>query len=511
MKSRKLLNLSALFSTLLLGSTVVGEPAIAKELALNIHLMHPGDDSAPGDPNAAFYLDDTYHLHYILRHDWNGEDSFSFIHVTSSDMLNWKWQPTTLQPSFTGHGMFSGTGFLTKEGMPAIIYHGKDSVPDRNQILIAKDRQLSAWEKPYPIDSVMENGDSVDMRHWDPDCFLIGDTYYAISGGKNPQLIKSNDLRHWMHVGDFFQKELPGVVLGEDLSCANFFQLDGKWVLLCISHPMGARYYIGDWDYAKEQFVPESHGRMNWRRKDQPLDELAWDFFAPESLLAADGRRVMWSWCARPNKQIRWRTIQSLPRELSIDGDGVLRMQPIRELAGLRRNLRTFSKFEVELGEKNFGGTATKRIMDLPESQGAYEIRAVIKRSEAERKRFGFRFFSNDKREGLPVQFLPEYEKILVGQTEAPFAVSKLPLSEDVELRIFVDRYMVEVFVNGRQALYAADMDWREGSGFDAYTFGASTVFEKIEVWELEPTNEGFIDALEEPIWKPMTGSGQLD
>jgi hypothetical protein len=65
-------------------------------------------------------------------------------------MLHWTWQPTTLQPTFTGHGMFSGTGFITKEGQPAAIYHGQGS--KRNQIAIAKDRKLTAWEKPYPMD-----------------------------------------------------------------------------------------------------------------------------------------------------------------------------------------------------------------------------------------------------------------------------------------------------------------------------------------------------------------------
>ena len=122
-----------------------GDTIVTDELALNYHLMHPGEDSAPGDPNAAFYLDDTCHLHYILRLPWQNGNSFAFVHVTSQDMLHWTWQTTKLQPSFTGHGMFSGTGFLTKDGKPAVIYHGESS--GRNQIAIAKDNQLTAWEK----------------------------------------------------------------------------------------------------------------------------------------------------------------------------------------------------------------------------------------------------------------------------------------------------------------------------------------------------------------------------
>ena len=94
------------------------------DMTLNYHLMHPGGDSGPGDPNAAFYLDGVYHLHYILAHPWKDERSYSFIHVTSTDMLHWTWQTTKLQPSFTSHGMFSGTGFITKEGKPAAIYAG---------------------------------------------------------------------------------------------------------------------------------------------------------------------------------------------------------------------------------------------------------------------------------------------------------------------------------------------------------------------------------------------------
>jgi hypothetical protein len=112
--------------------------------------------------------------------------SFSFVHVTSPDMLHWTWQPTTLQPSFTGHGMFSGTGFVTKEGRPAVIYHGFRS--GRNQIALAKDRHLSGWETPYPLDVRYADGTEAEIRHWDPDCFRIDDTYYAISGGVNPPL-----------------------------------------------------------------------------------------------------------------------------------------------------------------------------------------------------------------------------------------------------------------------------------------------------------------------------------
>lgn len=481
------------------------------DLTLTYHLMHPGGDSAPGDPNAAFSLDGVYHLHYILAHPWRDDRSFSFVHVTSPDLLHWTWQPTKLQPAITGHGMFSGTGFLTKEGRPAVIYHGRGS--DRNQIAIADDRQLSAWEAPYPVTVRRADGGEATITHWDPDCFLIGDTYYAISGGTDPPLFKSTDLKAWTLVGDFLRRELPDVTIGEDISCPNFFELGGKWVLLCISHPLGCRYYIGEWDRAAEQFVPERHGRMNWRRDEQPVYGVRdrTDFFAPESVLTPDGRRVMWAWIrtAGPDGALMDKTIQSLPRELDLPADRVLRIRPLRELAALRYDHLDLGDVTVATPITGYGdpvpplaAPALQRLAELPGD--AWELRIVIPRREAARKLFGFVLFSDGTGGGLPILFRPETGTLRVGTTEAPFPVADLPEGEDVELRIFVDAYLVEVFANDRQALLSACLD-RPGAGLDAFTVGAPTTISRLETWRMRPTNQGFLDAQRTRIWEPRT------
>ncbi len=486
--------------------------------ALNYHLMHPGGGSLPGDPNAAFYLDGTYHLHYILAHPWQGKGSFSFVHVTSPDMLHWTWQPTKLQPSFTGHGMFSGTGFITKEGRPAAIYHGQGS--GRNQIALAKDRQLSAWEKPYPVEVRNADGTEAKIHHWDPDCFLIGDTYYAISGGGRPPLMKSKDLKTWTLVGDFMKHDLPDVAVGEDISCANFFPIGnpstplgaGKWMLLCISHQLGCRYYIGDWDDKAEQFVPQRHGRMNFRREEQSIyGRPPWrvDFFAPESVLTPDGRRVMWAWLATLGKNdgnMDNRTIQSLPRELSLAPDGSLRIKPLRELETLRQAPETVSDVVVKTLTSEVlpaAAPAGVKIATLPGD--AAEIRVTIARGQALRKLFGFTLFGDGKGGGLPILFRPETGALRVGTAEAPFAVADLPEGEDVDLRIYVDKYLVEVFVNDRQALVASYADHQGRRDVAAFTVGEALTLKRVEVWRLKPTDGGFREAQNVRCWEPDT------
>jgi beta-fructofuranosidase len=479
---------------------------VSDEHTLNYHLMHPGGDSAPGDPNVAYFLDGTCHLHYILQHPWRGETSYSFVHVTSRDMLHWTWQPTKLQPSFTGHGMFSGTGFITKEGLPAAMYAGVAN-PRHSFIAIANDTDLSSWQKPYAVvPKGGPEGKDVGLLG-DPDCFLVGDTYYAYSAAEGVPMCKSTDLVNWSYVGPFLKYEMPDVGTGEDLSCAHFFPFENKWMLLCISHPMGCRYYLGDWDAETEQFIPEFHGRMNWRRPGQSLIEpLYRDFFAPESVLTPDGRRVMWAWLTTLHPEINSKTVQSLPRELSLAEDGSLRIEPLRELESLRYDAVVFNDIEVCPSEGAKG--PARHASDIAELEGdAFEIRISVERQEAERQRFGFLLFSSDNDEGLPILVRPESGTICVGETEAPFAVADLPDGEDVDLRIFVDKYLVEVFVNGRQAALTAHMDYRSGSSLKAYHFRGRDVgllkIRSIEIWKMKPANQGFLEARESRNWAP--------
>ena len=197
----------------------------------------------------------------------------------------------------------------------------------------------------------------------------------------------------------------------------------------------------------------------------------------------------------------RSESILSLPRELGLGEDGRLRVEPLRELKTFRHDLVTHENITVTPEARTAGGEATSRITVLEDE--AYELRITIDRRQAQRKRFGFRLFTGEKRIGLPIYFQPNNGTLRVGGTEAPFKVADLPAGDDVELRIFIDNYLVEVFVNGRQAMVAVDMDWQTASGFDAYTWGAPTTIKKVKIWGIQPTNQGYLAARKNRIWLP--------
>ena len=156
---------------------------------------------------------------------------------------------------------------------------------------------------------------------------------------------------------------------------------------------------------------------------------------------------------------------------------------------------------------------AIQQIADL--DGDAFEVRITVDSTEIQRKRFGFQLFADENQEdninaevgnqGLPIMIHPETGMLRIGTTEAPFAVTDLAPGEDLDLRIFIDKYLVEVFVNDRQAALTAYMGYQAAGSFNVYTYGGATTLKKVEIWHLKQTNQGFHKALESRIWETET------
>jgi sucrose-6-phosphate hydrolase SacC (GH32 family) len=444
-----------------LDPTMIEKPAMPENPSdnwLTYHLLHPGPGGAmPGDPNCVFYWKGRYHLHYIYNH----KAGFAFAHVSSTDLVHWTWHPTTLHPGTTGHGMFSGTGFITKDGKPAIIYHGEGS--GRNQLAFALDDTLEKWTKPVSIKPKTEDGKLPEMRHWDPDCWLMGDTYYALSGGSSPNLMKSSDLKNWKYLGPLLHDDFPvnlGVPKGEDISCANMFRIGNKWMLLCISHGLGCRYYLGD--FKDEKYLPEFHAMMSWNGNN---------YFAPESVLTKDGRRVMWAWLL--NLPVAPCGVQSLPRELELPEDGVLRIRPLKELESLRCD---------EKQEK--GITVKSDTVHMLKGISGNTIELEVTFTAPTAKKFGLDVLCDTNgNNGVRIAYNAESKKLQIGKVHASFELRK---GEDLTLRIFIDKNLVEVFANERQAALTAEEYVPENQSVKLFSTGGDALVKKVVCWRMK-------------------------
>ena len=438
---------------------------------LTFHLAHPGPGVGfPGDPNPAWFYEGRYHMHYIYLNPYG----FMFAHVSSIDMLHWQWHPTVLGPPKTGHGMFSGTGFFTREGQPVMIYHGFMS--GRNQLMFGLDKTLDEWTDPQAILPLDEAGEVPDISNWDPDCWLMDDTYYALSGGQDPDLIRSEDLKEWKYLGKLLHDNFPddlGVARKEDISCANMFPIGDKWMLLCISHRLGCRYFLGD--FQDEKYLPDFHAKMNWVNTNWDKGHKGLIFFAPESILTKDGRRVMWAWLLNGGEPT---AVQSLPRELELPEDGILRIKPLKELETLRYEEQVVRDITVT-SDKAFS-------LDLITGD-AVEMEVTF--SAPLPDRFGIYLLGDETGENVvSITAGASRNTLSVGPIEPPF---ELKDGEDLTLRVFIDKNMVEVFANDRQAAVIAHDEIRKDANISLFTDDRELVVKEVKAWKMKSTYEG--------------------
>jgi sucrose-6-phosphate hydrolase SacC (GH32 family) len=269
-------------------------------------------------------------------------------------------------------------------------------------------------------------------------------------GGKTPSLLKSRNQRDWELVGRFMTKNMPDVHDDEDYSCSDFFRIGDKYMWLLISHNYGCRYYLGKWE--NEQFTPDSHARMNWDTFRISTLFPAPQFFAPTTLLTPDGRRIMFAWLPGGGNTM-WSGTFSLPRELSLPKDNILRIRPIRELECLRYN-------EVAENSINVKAGTDYRLDKI--SGDTLELNITIKPNEA--RRYGARVLCDESNKGLDIFYSTDEKTVSIGDgllplphtRSKPYTVAPFELreGEDLELRIFIDKPVVEAFINDRQAVY---------------------------------------------------------
>ena len=390
----------------------------------------------PFDPNGAIFWRGRYHLFYIYQESIDGTILDHWGHASSTDLIIWRDHPTGLRD-----GMYSGNCFINAEGVPTICYHQKG---EGNAMAIALDDDLDRWQKLEVITPTTHPGEPFHdtYQSWDPCTWFEDGEYFAIFGGRRPGIAKSASLQGpWYYTGDLFAHWVDGVALDEDVSCPDFFELDGWHVLLCISHRMGCRYYIGEWHDG--QFFPTTHRQMSW------VDH---SFFAPESLVDDRGRRIMWAWILdEPHFGVRdhygWSGTLSLPRVLTIE-EGVLQIGVPEELEQLRR--AAFS------GTAPFPRAGEIAIDTIEGSSLEIEIETVIETGVC-----GIKVCCGEDEETV-ISFDADRSMLEVdtrrsGPEDTPKAVESAPLElkagEPLRLRVFVDRSIVEVFANGRQAI----------------------------------------------------------
>jgi beta-fructofuranosidase len=390
------------------------------------------------DPNGPIYYKGYYHVFYQL-HPFSDEGGPKYWgHVRSRDLANWEHLPIALCPS-TELGeaeVWSGCCTINGLGEPMAFYTsiapGQPARTHAEQWAAIGDKDLINWRKSpaNPVLSEALHGGTKVYEWRDPFVFkhkhrtfmVLGGNLNETKGGEaviNIYEAENPELTKWKYRGVLFRLPDPKARTSE---CPNFFNIGDHWVLFV--SPYGkVQYFVGDFDAETCRFDAKTNGLVDYGP----------NFYAPNTMLVPDGRRIVWGWVNGFKSGHGWNGCLTLPRELSLSKDGQLRQEPAPELKKLRGK-------PVEW--KNVSLTAETKPFELP-ATNTMEIELQIESNGAESFAIGIKNASDDAH---AIEMIFENSKFKFNGLEAPLSGNEK--KGNLNVRLFLDRSVLEAFVN---------------------------------------------------------------
>lgn len=428
------------------------------------------------DPNGFSYYNGKYHLFYQYYPYESHWGPMHWGHAVSGNLLEWEYLPAALAPDmyYDSDGCFSGSAYTLPDGSQALLYTGVHCDGENGSKVDTQTQNLAVGDgldyqkydgNPIIAENMLPAGASKsDFR--DPKVWQEKDGSYscvavsrAADGSGQVLFYRSKDGYRWRFESVLVENKKRFGMMWE---CPDFFLLDGKWVLLVSPmdmQPQGFEYHsgnnticlMGDFDEEKGVFIEQSNQSMDY----------GIDFYATQTMLAPDGRRILIAWMQNPDAvTIRephspWAGQMCIPRELSVK-DGRLYQKPVRELERYRGEKVAYEDVSVTDGDGVTLAGVAGRVLDMeliirPKDKGNIYTK------------FEMRFAKNDEY-FTRLSFRP-HEGVL--KLDREFSGSRRAIVhqrrclvdgyEDVlKLRVILDLYSVEVFINdGRQVMNA--------------------------------------------------------
>lgn len=443
------------------------------------------------DPNGLLVVDGRLHLFY--QHNPNGpfHDRIHWGHAVSDDLLHWRHLPIALTPDPDGpdaHGCWSGCA-VVRDGVPTLLYTG---IQPQVQCLASGDGDWHTWRKhPTPVIAappagVPVVGDPPEMRDpwlWREDDgwhLLLGSGLVASDGAADGALLhyRSDDLRAWHYLGVAHRGRFgPDTLVWE---CPNLFELDGRHVVL-VSEQLEFRHtYAQTGAFDGATFAPAWSG----------IADHGHVFYAGLTVEHPLHRRLLFGWIKerRPDAVVRarsrWSGTLSLARVLGVDAHGRLTMAPAPEYAALRRDPHAAQRLVVADGAprtlEGVRGDALELSLKVEVPSGArllLELRAT-----------------NDGRERTLVTLdgtLRTIEVDTTGSTLDPEIAGDLvaaPYHADgpLDLRVFLDRSIVEVFAGATTCITARAYPTRpDATGVALRADGGDVTIVRLDAWRM--------------------------
>lgn len=283
------------------------------------------------DPNGLCFYRGQYHAFFQYNPYAPQWGTMHWGHAVSDDLLHWHQAETALYPDENYEdrdGCFSGSA-VERDGTLHVFYTAVSHAHGQAQAA-ACSRDGFHFEK-HPGNPIIPRGpycgaDGVNSDFRDPKVIEAFGKYYMVVGTCRSAegqvlLYTSEDLARWEYLGVAYGTD----AFGGTLECPDFFPLGDKWVLMFSAmKPQVAStvFVVGTFD--GNRFQPEH----------TCYSEVGQDFYAPQTFLDPQGRRILIGWFYHWGKPLpkgaETAGALSISRELSLV-DGHIRNYPIAQ------------------------------------------------------------------------------------------------------------------------------------------------------------------------------------
>lgn len=435
------------------------------------------------DPNGLIQWRGRYHLFY--QHN-PYEARWGFMHwghAVSDDLVHWSDLPIALAPepgSPRDDGCWSGVA-VNDHGIPTLIYTEVRGGVQLPYVATGSD-DLITWRKHSRNPVIAGPPEGLTVPGFRDHCVWREDGwwYQIIGSGIVEQggacfLYRGRTLLEWEYLGPL----CAGSVGENDAmwECPDFFALGDRHALVLSPLPLNRAVYLTG-RYESYQFFPDAHGEVDG----------SCDFYAPQSFVDERGRRIMFGWLREARNEAAqlaagWSGAMSLPRLITPRADGRVGMTPAPEIEALRGAHISHAPYDLPPDAS----------VVLNELHGdMLEIAVTIDPGAAQQTGVSV-FASPERDEETRIVYEREPGRLIIdrtrsgsGHTDSPLIALPLAPGDILDLRIFIDRSIVEVFANGYACLTARVYPARTDSDGVALfaTSGAARV-QSFDAWRL--------------------------
>ncbi|KAA1397741.1 ricin-type beta-trefoil lectin domain protein [Aeromicrobium ginsengisoli] len=428
------------------------------------------------DINAPLYYRGVYHLFFQHNPHGLGWDTIHWGHATSPDLVHWTQQPIALEPGVHAGNLWSGAGWVDVDNVTGLKKGNDDPI-----LLFTNTEGVSiAYSTDGARTFQMYNGgakvitDSTESRdpkvQWD----AANNRWVMVTfrAGTGAVFYTSTNLLDWTYRGTYAASWF--------VECPDLYRLpvDGgeteKWVLQDAS----GEYVIGSLN-ASGVFVSDwaSPQRMEWGKSDAAFAPSVWYASQTFNQLPA-GRVVQMGW-QPSNAGVTWTGNASFPVELGLKTfpEGIrLTRNPVSEIAGIRSSTQTWGSRSITTSSSSDPLTGI--------SADTYELTAVFSLDGATASEFGFRLHARaDGTSDRTVAYATA--------TQSLYGMALPPISNQVTIRLLVDRGQLEVFGNDGKMVFSDNVEFDSSAGsrgIKLYATGGSVTLTSLSFSPIEST-----------------------